>query len=232
MARAMASRMRRRSRRRGAVHRPHQVVRPSSWRSYPLGAVAQRPAASVATSRVARTIAVDGASIEAPERPMHASPCRLRPVRGSDTSKRRTTKHSHHHPQERRMLTKFDSLFAGHIDMEDVGYGGTAVNDRRFSNEALARVRQDPGHGPAHGTGWATTPSGWLSTIPARGLRVHSQVLMYAVHLAHLTRRLRLGRVQVSPCGIPSGSPRTSRGRHLTGGRVTFGGGAAITTAR
>jgi hypothetical protein len=38
------------------------------------------------------------------------------------------------------MITKFDSLFAGHIDMDDVGYGGTAVNDRRFSNERLATV--------------------------------------------------------------------------------------------
>jgi hypothetical protein len=26
------------------------------------------------------------------------------------------------------MITKFDSLFAGHIDMENAGYGGTAVN--------------------------------------------------------------------------------------------------------
>ena len=28
------------------------------------------------------------------------------------------------------MITKFDSLFAGHVDIENVGYGGTAVNDR------------------------------------------------------------------------------------------------------
>ena len=28
------------------------------------------------------------------------------------------------------MITKFDSLFAGHVDMTDIGYGGTAVNDR------------------------------------------------------------------------------------------------------
>ena len=38
------------------------------------------------------------------------------------------------------MITKFDSLFAGHIDMENAGYGGTAVNDRRFPNEDLATV--------------------------------------------------------------------------------------------
>jgi len=38
------------------------------------------------------------------------------------------------------MITKFDSLFAGHIDMDDVGYGGVPVNDRRFGNERLATV--------------------------------------------------------------------------------------------
>ena len=37
------------------------------------------------------------------------------------------------------MITKFDSLFAGHIDMEDVGYGGVPVNDRRFSERATWR---------------------------------------------------------------------------------------------
>ena len=38
------------------------------------------------------------------------------------------------------MITKFDSLFAGHVDMDNVGYAGTAVNDRRFPNEHLATV--------------------------------------------------------------------------------------------
>ena len=38
------------------------------------------------------------------------------------------------------MITQFDSLFAGHIDMDNVGYAGTAVNDRRFSNAELAAV--------------------------------------------------------------------------------------------
>ena len=35
------------------------------------------------------------------------------------------------------MITKFDSLYAGHIDMDDIGYGGTAVNSRVFSNDRL-----------------------------------------------------------------------------------------------
>ena len=36
------------------------------------------------------------------------------------------------------MITKFDSLFAGHVDMENVGYGGTPVNDRSYADEYLA----------------------------------------------------------------------------------------------
>ena len=38
------------------------------------------------------------------------------------------------------MIRKFDSLFAGHIDIEDVGYGGIPVNDRRYPNEQLVTV--------------------------------------------------------------------------------------------
>jgi hypothetical protein len=38
------------------------------------------------------------------------------------------------------VLIHFDSSFAGHIDMDNVGYGGTPVNDRRFTNEALVTV--------------------------------------------------------------------------------------------
>ena len=35
------------------------------------------------------------------------------------------------------MIAKFDSLYAGHVDMDDIGYGGTAVNSRVFSNDHL-----------------------------------------------------------------------------------------------
>ena len=36
------------------------------------------------------------------------------------------------------MITKFDSLFAGHVDLDNVGYGGTPINDRRYDNAHLA----------------------------------------------------------------------------------------------
>ena len=36
------------------------------------------------------------------------------------------------------MITKFDSLYAGHVDLENIGYGGTPINDRRFDNAHLS----------------------------------------------------------------------------------------------
>ncbi len=36
------------------------------------------------------------------------------------------------------MIRQFDSTYAGHIDLENVGYAGTPVNDRRYPNEKLA----------------------------------------------------------------------------------------------
>jgi alkanesulfonate monooxygenase SsuD/methylene tetrahydromethanopterin reductase-like flavin-dependent oxidoreductase (luciferase family) len=36
------------------------------------------------------------------------------------------------------MITKFDSLYAGHTDLGNIGYGGTPINERRYSNAHLA----------------------------------------------------------------------------------------------
>ena len=30
------------------------------------------------------------------------------------------------------MITKFDSLYAGHTDLDNIGYGGTPINERLF----------------------------------------------------------------------------------------------------
>ena len=63
------------------------------------------------------------------------------------------------------MITKFDSLYAGHIDMENCGYGGTAVNDRSYPDELLgAAMDKAVPTLPSASTAKATTPSGWPST--------------------------------------------------------------------
>src|SRR5574342_540228 len=42
--------------------------------------------------------------------------------------------------EEPRMITRFGSLFAGHVDLEDEGLDGTPANDRWLSDEHLAQV--------------------------------------------------------------------------------------------
>ena len=63
------------------------------------------------------------------------------------------------------MITNFDSLYAGHVDMTNIGYGGTAVNDRLFDNDHLATVFRSPRLSPKRWTRTATTLCGWPSTI-------------------------------------------------------------------
>ena len=38
------------------------------------------------------------------------------------------------------MITKFSSLYAGHIDLGDMGQDATPANERRYSNEQLMTV--------------------------------------------------------------------------------------------
>jgi alkanesulfonate monooxygenase SsuD/methylene tetrahydromethanopterin reductase-like flavin-dependent oxidoreductase (luciferase family) len=38
------------------------------------------------------------------------------------------------------MITKFNTVYAGHVDIPDGGQNATPANERRFSNEHLAGV--------------------------------------------------------------------------------------------
>ena len=131
------------------------------------------------------------------------------------------------------MITKFDSLFAGHIDMDNVGYAGTAVNDRRFSNERLITVF-DKAQAMAQLMDRMGYDTFWMAEhhFQHEGYECIPNVLMYAVHLAHVTRRLRLG------CGFnitPMWHPLRLAEDYavadiLTGGRVVFGLGRGYHT--
>ena len=46
------------------------------------------------------------------------------------------------------MITKFDSLFAGHADIENIGYGGTPVNDRLLRQRPAVTALQKPRTSP------------------------------------------------------------------------------------
>ena len=38
------------------------------------------------------------------------------------------------------MIKRFSTLFAGHVDLGDMGQDATPVNERRYSNEHLVSV--------------------------------------------------------------------------------------------
>jgi hypothetical protein len=40
----------------------------------------------------------------------------------------------------RPMITKFDSSYYGTADMENLGYAGTPINDRRYPQEQFAKA--------------------------------------------------------------------------------------------
>src|SRR5437667_73328 len=131
------------------------------------------------------------------------------------------------------MITKFDSLFAGHIDMENAGYGGTAVNDRRFPNEQLVTVF-DKAEAMAKLMDRLGYHAFWMAEhhFQHEGYECIPNVLMAALHLAHLTRNIKLG------CGFnicPMWNPLRLAEDYatadiLSGGRITFGVGRGYHT--
>ncbi len=92
------------------------------------------------------------------------------------------------------MIRKFGSVYPGHIDLPDMGQDATPANERRYPNEVLAgvfektesvaRLMDDGGYDAL-----------WLAEhhFQHEGYECLPYVLMLAVHLAHVTRRLRIG---------------------------------------
>ena len=131
------------------------------------------------------------------------------------------------------MITKFDSLFAGHVDMDDVGYGGTPVNDRLFGNGHLAGVF-DKAEAMAQLMDRLGYDTCWMAEhhFQREGYECIPNVLMAALHLAHLTRRLRLGcGFNITPMWHPLRLAEDfATADILSGGRITFGVGRGYHT--
>ena len=92
------------------------------------------------------------------------------------------------------MITKFGTLFAGHVDLEDMGLAGTPVNDRWLPDEQLATVF-DKSVAMAElmdRTGYSTL---WFAEhhFQREGYECIPNILLLAVHLAHLTENLKFG---------------------------------------
>ena len=131
------------------------------------------------------------------------------------------------------MITKFSSLYAGHVDLPDLGQHATPANERRFDNARLASVF-------AKTEALATTMDElgyhalWLAEhhFQHEGYECIPNILMTAVHLAHRTRRLRIG------CGFnitPMWHPLRLAEDYavadiLTNGRTVFGVGRGYHT--
>ena len=131
------------------------------------------------------------------------------------------------------MITRFDSLFAGHVDMQDIGYAGTAVNDRWFSNEHLATAF-DKAQAIAQTMDRLGFDTFWLAEhhFQREGYECIPNIPMLIVHLAHLTRRLRLGcAFNVTPMWHPLRLAEDfAMADILTGGRAVFGVGRGYHT--
>ncbi|MCY4566289.1 MAG: LLM class flavin-dependent oxidoreductase, partial [Gammaproteobacteria bacterium] len=131
------------------------------------------------------------------------------------------------------MITKFDSLFAGHVDMTNIGYAGTAVNDRVFDNDHLSTVfpKSEAIAKTMDENGYDTM---WMAEhhFQPEGYECIPNLIMLNVHLAHLTKNLKFG------CGFniaPMWNPLRLAEDYatadiLTGGRVIFGVGRGYHT--
>ena len=92
------------------------------------------------------------------------------------------------------MITKFSSLYAGHIDFDDMGQDATPANERRYSNERLIGVfsKTENMAKCMDRLGYDTL---WLAEhhFQHEGYECLPNLLMIGVHLAHVTSDLKIG---------------------------------------
>jgi alkanesulfonate monooxygenase SsuD/methylene tetrahydromethanopterin reductase-like flavin-dependent oxidoreductase (luciferase family) len=131
------------------------------------------------------------------------------------------------------MITKFDTLYAGHVDMSDVGYAGTPVNDRNFSNDHLATAF-DKAEAIAVLADRMGYDAFWMAEhhFQPEGYECIPNLLLFHVHLAHLTKNIRLGcGFNIAPMWHPLRLAEDfATADILTGGRVIMGVGRGYHT--
>ena len=131
------------------------------------------------------------------------------------------------------MLTQFDSSYAGHIDLENVGYLGTPVNERRYSNAQLATAltkAEDQAKAMdrlGYGTFWMAEHH-----FQPEGTECLPNIVLLAVHLTHITERLKIGTgFNITPMWHPLRLAEDfAMADILTKGRVIFGVGRGYHT--
>ncbi|HEV2300843.1 MAG TPA: LLM class flavin-dependent oxidoreductase [Stellaceae bacterium] len=126
------------------------------------------------------------------------------------------------------MITKFTTVYAGHVDLPDRGQGATPANERHFSNEHLASVfsKTERVARTMDGLGYETL---WLAEhhFQREGYECIPNLLLTAVHLAHLTKSLKIGcGFNITPMWHPLRLAEDYAAADiLTQGRTVFGVG-------
>ena len=124
------------------------------------------------------------------------------------------------------MIKKFVTVYPGHIDLPDMGQNATPANERRYSNERLATVfeKTEAVAKMLDTCGFETL---WLAEhhFQPEGYEVLPNLLMMAVHLAHVTTRLKIGcGFNVTPMWHPLRLAEDyATADILTKGRTVFG---------
>jgi alkanesulfonate monooxygenase SsuD/methylene tetrahydromethanopterin reductase-like flavin-dependent oxidoreductase (luciferase family) len=131
------------------------------------------------------------------------------------------------------MISKFSTVYAGHVDLPDMGQMATPANERRYSNEHLASVfdKTEAIARCMDEHGYAIL---WLAEhhFQHEGYECIPNILMEAVHLAHLTTRLRIGcGFNITPMWHPLRLAEDfATADILTRGRCVFGVGRGYHT--
>src|SRR5262250_1741677 len=131
------------------------------------------------------------------------------------------------------MITKFDSLYAGHTDLDNIGYGGTPINERRYSNAHLATAL-------SKAESMATLMDGlgynclWMAEhhFQPEGTECIPNTILMALHLAHRTKNIKIGcGFNITPMWHPLRLAEDfATVDILTGGRIVFGVGRGYHT--
>ena len=131
------------------------------------------------------------------------------------------------------MITKFCSVYAGHVDLTDLGQDATPVHERRCDNDHIATVfaKTEAVAKTMDEHGWHSL---WLAEhhFQHEGYEVVPNILMLAVHLAHLTKRIKFGSAfNIPPMWHPLRLAEDfAMADILTNGRTIFGVGRGYHT--
>ena len=131
------------------------------------------------------------------------------------------------------MITKFTTVYAGHVDLPDRGQDATPANERRYSNEHLASVfeKTEAIAKCMDRLGYETL---WLAEhhFQHEGYECLPNILMIAVHLAHVTKQLKIGcGFNIAPMWHPLRLAEDfATADILTQGRTVFGVGRGYHT--